>query len=526
MSDLIKELTFGEDCQKLLIQGVEKHAKAVKVSMGTHGQTVIIESPNHPNKLLITKDGVSISKSIFLLDPIENMASQIMKEAADRTALDGGDGTTASIVLSEALIKHGVDKIKPELNKTEVLREMVLIGEEVIAQVGSRKLECNDQILLDVAKTSCNNDEKTGTIIAEAYKGVGKDGIVTVEKSPNEITSFEVVDGLKIDRGYTSPMFMNNIDKEAWIANDVHILMCDLEISSHDQIKNILEPIVATKKKLLIIAPCTTGFLNFMVHNYKNNVLDVCIVQPPNFGYKLKEEMEDIAISVGAKFISQQLGDDLSLIKFDDLGFAEKVTVGRKRTIIVNGHGDKEEIEKRANELRSTAKNRTIKHEIEYLTGRIATLVGGVGVIYVGGITDVEQKELHDRVDDAVLAVRSAIEEGIVSGAGKALWEVSINKEPHFSPEKNAAIDIVLAAIKTPLYQILANAGLKVEDYYSDKTPIGHGYNLKTRQQGNLIESGVTDPFKVVRCAFQNALSVAVTILSTSTSIHIVRIND
>lgn len=525
MSELIKQLTFGEDCQKLLIQGVEKHAKAVKVSIGTHGETVLIESPNHPNGLLVTKDGVSISKNIFLLDPVENLASQILKEAAERTALEAGDGTSSSIVLAEALIKEGITKITPEMNKTQVLREMVEVGNQVIEIVGSSKLECTEQILLDVAKTSCNNDEKIGSIIAEAYKGVGKDGIVTVEKSPTEQTSFEVVDGLKFDRGFTSPMFMNNVDKEEWIAEKVYILMCDHEISSHDQIKNVLEAIVPTKKKLLIIAPCTVGFLNFMIHNFKNNVLDVCIVQPPNFGYKMKEEMEDIAISVGAKFFSQQVGDDLSLIKFDDLGFAEKVTVGRKRTIIVNGHGDKDEVDKRANELRATIGNRTIKHEIDYLTGRIATLVGGVGVIYVGATTEVEQKEIHDRVDDSVLAVRSSLQEGVVSGAGKALWEVSLVKNRTTdSAEKMAAIDIVLAAIKYPLYQILANAGLKVEDYYNLSTPKGHGYNLKTEQHGNLIEMGVIDPFKVVRCSFTNALSVAVTILSTNTSITIQRV--
>lgn len=523
--DLIKQLTFGEDCQKLLIQGVEKHAKAVKVSMGSHGETVLVESPNHPNGLLVTKDGVSISKSIFLLDPVENLASQILKEAADNTAQEAGDGTTSAIVLSEALIKEGIAKITPNLNKTQVLREMAEIGNQVIEQVSSLKLECTDQLLLDVAKTSCNNDERIGTIIAEAYKGIGRDGIVTVEKSPNEQTTFEVVDGLKVDRGFTSPMFINNVEKEEWQADKVYILMCDHEISSHDQIKSVLEVIVSTKKKLLIIAPCTVGFLNFMIHNFKNNVLDCCIMQPPNFGYKLKEEMEDIAISVGARFFTQQEGDDLSLIKFDDLGFAEKVTVGRKRTIIVNGHGDKEQIEKRSTELKSYIKNRTIKHEIDYLTNRIATLTGGIGVIYVGGATELEQKELHDRCDDSVLAVRSALEEGVVSGAGKALWEISLDiNRTTDSAEKIAAMDIVLAAIKAPLFQILANAGLKVEDYYNAGTPIGHGYNLKTEKHGNLIEMGVIDPFKVVRCSFQNALSVATTILSTNTSITIQRV--
>jgi len=522
MSELVKEIKFGDDCQKSLLEGVELMAKAVKSTLGTHGQTVFIESPTHVKGYTVTKDGFTVAKSITLNDPVANMACMALLEAAEKTATNVGDGTSTSIVLAEALIKGGVSKITPDLNKTEVLRETANIVETVIDILRSKKIDCTDSIMANVATISCNNDEVTGNLIAEAYKGVGKDGIVTVEKSPSHKTTFEVVNGLKVDRGYSSPLFMNNVAKEECVLENVHILVCDTEISQASQIMSILEGLFPSGKKLLIIAPCSQPFINSMVHNVLKSKIGLCIIQPPNFGYKQHEQMEDIAISVGAKYFSKTT-EDLSLITLNDLGFAEKVIVGKSKTIIVGGHGDSEEMATKAEQLKSTLSNRNAKHEIDYINERVASLIGGVGVIYVGGNTDLEQKELYDRVDDAVCAVRSAMEEGVVSGAGKALFEIDLTPQDKASKEFKVALEIVMEAIKVPLVQILLNAGLDYKEVYKDITIEGNGYNLKTKKYGNLIEMGVIDPFKVTRTALQNALSVATTILSTSASINIVR---
>lgn len=541
MNELIKELKFDKECKDDLMLGVRSVSKAVGSSMGPFGRITLIETPDQTRSITSTKDGATIAKHITLLSPVPNMACRVMKEGAEKTATDSGDGTSACCVLSEALINGGNSKIKDGVNKTQVLRYMEEVVGEVVDILKEKSIPCDESTILDVATISANNDEVLGKIISDTYKEVGVDGIVTVEKSLTTETSYEVVKGLKIDRSYTSPQFINNVEKEEWVANDVYILMCDHEISSHDQIKNVLEPIIATNKKLLIIAPCTTGFLNFMVFNYKKEKIDTCIVAPPNFGYKMQEEMEDIAISVGANYYSQHLGSDLSLIQFKDLGFAEKVIVGRKQTVIIGGNGNKELVDKRANELRASLENRTLKHEKDFILKRIASLIGGIGVIYVGGLTDLIQKETIDRCDDAVLAAKSAMEEGIVSGAGKALWEIDIPLKEGKPKEYAIALDIVLGAIKVPLRQILENADLDVNKIYPTKVssnwlykllgikdkPVsimkGWGYNLKTEAYGNLVQLGVVDATKVVRTALQNACSVATTILSTNVSINITR---
>ncbi len=522
-NELISDILFDNECQEQLMKGVTTLSKAIKSTMGPMGRIVIIESPNETRGVLHTKDGYKVSRSINLLNPVQNLAATILKEASANTATDAGDGSTNAIVLAEALIVAGNDKIKEGANRTQILRYMDEVVGEVVDILKEKSIPCDESTVLDVATISANNDEVLGKIIADTYKEVGENGIVTVEKSLTTETSYEVVKGLKIDRSYTSPQFINNVEKEEWVANDVYILMCDHEISSHDQIKNVLEPIIATNKKLLIIAPCTSGFLNFMVFNYKKEKIDTCIVAPPNFGYKMQEEMEDIAISIGANYYSQHLGSDLSLIQFKDLGFAEKVIVGRKQTVIIGGNGNKELVEKRANELRASLENRTLKHEKDFILKRIASLIGGIGVIYVGGLTDLIQKETIDRCDDAVLAVKSGMEEGIVSGAGKALWEINIPLKEGKPKEYAIALEIVLKAIKEPLQQILINADLDYKTFYNKSTLQGEGYNLKTEEFGNLIKLGVVDATKVVRTALQNACSVATTILSTNVSINITR---
>ena len=483
-----KDLHFGEDGRKKLISGVVKMSKAVKSTLGPGGNTVLIESPNHTHGITVTKDGVTVAKSIDLFDPSENLAVKMMKEAAERTATSAGDGTTTAIVLTEALVTSGMPG--------------------------------------DVASISANNDRSIGKIIAEVYKDVGKSGIVTVERSQSEQTYAETTMGLKFDRGYLSPMFINDQKKDECVFEDVMVLVADIEISNILQIENILKPVITEGKKLLIIAPCNTNVINTLAANVMKGNVKVCAVPPPGFGYKQHELMQDIAVSVGATYFSEKTGDDLSIMNFGDLGHAAKVIVSKDKTVIIksNARIKQDVIDERVAQLWQAHKNAVRKSDKDFLLERIASLTGGIGVIFVGGKTDLEQKELYDRVDDAVCAVRSALEEGILPGAGKALLEESFLEGVVASSEEHlAAIKIIGDALRAPFVQILANAGLKPENVYKDGVAPGHGYNLKTGQMGDLVKMGVIDPLKVTRSAIQNAVSVAVTILSTDAIVTMAR---
>jgi len=383
---------------------------------------------------------------------------------------------------------------------------------------------------LDVAAISANNDREIGKIISELYKEVGKSGVVTVERSQTSETYSQTTKGLKIDRGYLSNLFINDLKKDECIFDDVMILVADMEIANILQIENVLKPIISEGKKLLIISPCNVNVVNTLAANSMKGNLKVCAVAPPNFGYKQHELMQDIAISVGATYFSEKTGDDLSHINYGDLGHASKVIVSKDKTIIIRSSAkvDQGSIDARVAQLWQSHEQATRKGDKDFMLERIASLTGGIGVIFVGGQTDLEQKELYDRVDDAVCAVRSALEEGILPGAGKALLDESADLvDPEsISKEHTAAMAIVRNALMAPFQQILANAGLKPSDVYKDGTPVGHGYNLKTGQMGDLIEMGVIDPFKVTRSALQNAVSVAVTILSTNAIITMARSYD
>jgi chaperonin GroEL len=521
-----KDLQFGADGRKKLISGVVKMSKAVKSTLGPGGNTVLIESPNHTHGITVTKDGVTVAKAIDLIDPSENLAVRMMKEAADRTATAAGDGTTTAIVLTEALVLGGLEHIKEDMNRTEVLRQMVDISGKVVDKLKRKAKKVTSGMLLDVASISANNDREIGRIISEVYKDVGKTGIVTVERSQTAETYAETTKGLKIDRGYLSSLFINDQKKDECVFEDVMVLVADMEIANILQIENVLKPIISEGKKLLIIAPCNVNVVNTLAANSMKGNLKVVAVPPPNFGYKQHELMHDIAVSVGATYYSEKTGDDLSHINYGDLGHAAKVIVGKDKTVIIRSAAKSDEklVEERVAQLWDAHKETNKKGEKDFLLERIASLTGGIGVIFVGGQTDLEQKELYDRVDDAVCAVRSALEEGILPGAGKALFEESllIGTESS-SNEQAAAIKIVSQALQVPLIQILVNAGLKIEDVYKGEVPMGSGYNLKTAKMGDLIQMGVIDPLKVTRSALQNAVSVATTILSTNAIITMAR---
>ena len=521
-----KDLHFGADGRKKLINGVIKMSRAVKSTLGPGGNTVLIESPNHTHGITVTKDGVTVAKSIDLFDPSENLAVKMMKEAADRTATAAGDGTTTAIVLTEALVLGGLEHIKEDMNRTEVLRSMVDISGKVVDKLRRKSKKLSSSMLFDVATISANNDREVGRIIADVYKDVGKTGIVTVERSQSADTYSVSTMGLKIDRGYLSPLFINDQKKDECVFEDVMVMVADMEIVNILQIENILKPIVAEGKKLLIISPCNQNLINTLSANVMKGHIKVCAIAPPSFGYKQHELMQDIAISVGATYFSEKTGDDLSIMNYGDLGHAKKVIVSKDQTIIVrsDAKADESVLNERIEQLNEALKNTNKKGERDFLLERIASLTGGVGVIYVGGQTDLEQKELYDRVDDAVCAVRSALEEGILPGAGKALLEESAELliPDGCSKEYMAALSIIKNALTAPLLQILSNAGLKASEIYKE-VPIGHGYNLKTGRMGDLIQMGVIDPLKVTRSALQNAISVAVTILSTNAIVTMAR---
>ena len=522
-----KDLHFGEDGRKRLIGGLSKMADAVKSTLGPGGNTVVIESPNHTHGITVTKDGVTVAKAIDLIDPVENLAVKMMREAADRTATQAGDGTTSSIVLAEALVKAGDNLIGTEHNRTEVLRSMVEITDKGVEKLkkGSRKVE--GSMLKDIATISANNDTFIGGIIAEVYDKIGENGIVTVERSQTSETYSETTKGLKVGRGFLSPLFVNNQRKDECILEDVMILVADTEIGNVLQLEMVLKPIISEGKKLLIISPCSVNVVNTLAANVVRGNLKVCVIPPPNFGYKQHELMQDIAISVGANYFSEKTGDDLSHINYGDLGHAAKVIVSADRTVIIKStvKSNQAAIDERVAQLWEAHKEANKKADKDFILERIASLTGGIGVIHVGGNTDLEQKELYDRVDDAVCAVRSALEEGIVPGAGKALYDIDINDlgMKWESKDSSVAAMIMQQALTAPLRQILANVGLDEGDVYSKITTKGHGYNIKTGQAGDLIEMGVIDPLKVTRSALENAVSVAVTILSTNAIVTMAR---
>lgn len=532
-----KQLKFGDEGREKLIKGITTIANAVKSTLGPRGNTVLIESPNHTHGITVTKDGVTVAKAVDLIDPVENLAVKMMKEAADRTATLAGDGTTTAIVLTEALVKSGSELLSdPKINRTEVLKHLVNETNKVIDFLTENSTPVSDKTLNDVAIISANNDKTIGDIIAKVYGEVGKDGIVTLERSQSSETYYETTKGVKVDRGYQSPLFINDQKKDECILDDVYILVCDSEINNILSLENILRPTLAEGKRLLIIAPCSTNVINTLAANKLKNNMKVCAIQPPSFGYKQHELMQDIAIAVGATYFSEKTGDDLSLIAFSDLGHAQRVIVDKDKAVIIKDVESAEidaELDERVAQLWDAHALANKKADKDFIASRIASLTGGIGVIYVGGNTDLEQKELYDRVDDAICAVRSALLEGILPGAGAALKYMSFIYDTHEgnvvydSKELEIACQILKESLIAPCRQILENGGYKIDDVYSLGTvDFGSGYDLKNNRFGDLIEMGVIDPMKVTKSALQNAVSVAVTILSTNAIITLARTYD
>jgi len=530
MSYSPKDLVFDKEGRDKLINGITTISKAVKSTLGPRGKTVLIESPEHTHGITVTKDGVTVAKSIFLLDPVENLAVKMMKEAADRTATSAGDGTTTSVVLTEAIVLQGQELLNDKHNVTEVIRHMNDITDVIVGRLEKRSKKVSGKTLKNVASISANNDSELGAIIANTYEQVGKDGIVTIEDSQTSDTYTSVTNGIKIDRGYTSNMFINNHKKDECILDDVLVLITDQEISNILSIEKILKPVIQQQKKLLIIGTCSQNVVNTLAANVVQNNLKLCNIIPPQFGYKRNELMSDIALAVGAKYFSESTGDDLSLIGMDDLGRADKIIVGRDSTVIVRSEVASDEINARVSQLWDSYNLSDRKTDKDFIKQRIASLTGGIGVIYVGGNSDLEQKERKDRVDDAVCAVRSALEEGILPGGGLALFSESYSviadaddTIDDISANKYVAMHIMARAIQAPLLQIMTNAGLDGYDVMELAFAKDWGYDVKNEAYGDMFKMGIIDPLKVTKNALKNAVSVATTILSTNAIITMTR---
>jgi chaperonin GroEL len=527
----MNDLVFDDEGRGKLIDGITKISKAVKSTLGPRGKTVLIESQNHVHGITVTKDGVTVARSINLKDPVENLAVRMMKEAADRTATSAGDGTTTSVVITEAIVNKGSEFITSKNNPTEVLRNVNTVVDGVVKRLEGMSKRVSGRTLRDVAAISANNDRELGSIIADAYKKVGRDGIVTVERSQTDATYSEVTNGIRVERGYTSRLFVNDMKKDECVMDDVYVMVSDQEISNILSIENVLKPVINGGKKLLIIAPCTQNVINTLAANVVQNSLKFCNIQPPQFGYKQHELMQDIALALGATYFSEQTGDDLSLIGMEHLGRAERIIVGRDSTVIVRAEHTSDAVKERVEQLWVQHNNSSKKSERDAIKERIASLTGGVGVIYVGGGSDVEQKERYDRVDDAVCAVRSALEEGILPGGGVALFNIASDiiayaddNMEHISHDEYTAMQIVGWAMQTPLLQIMSNAGLDGYEVMSSVRQDGHGYDLKNERYGDMFEMGVIDPLKVTKNALKNAVSVATTILSTNAIVTLTRV--
>jgi len=512
-----KELHFDKQGREKLLEGITKMSKTVKSTLGPLGNTVMMESMNHTRGMIITKDGVTVAKEIEFEDPVENLAVKMMKEASDRTATSAGDGTTTAIVLTEAIIKEGMRLIdrEPNINTSQLARDISKISEDVIKSLDKSSKKVSGDTLRDVATISTNNDKDLGKMIADAYGDLGKDGKLTVENSKTEDTYIDITKGIKIDRGYSSKLFINNQRNDECILDDVHILMTDMEITNILQIEGVLKPIINQNKKLLIIGNCASNVTNTLAANVMQNNLKLCNIIPPSFGYKTNELMGDIALAVGAKYFSESQGDNIGMLSMDDLGHADKIVVGKNETIIIKESERTEDIQTRIEELKVQRDNNTNKNEKDFIDERISLLTGKVGVIYVGANSDIEQKEKYDRVEDAVCAVRSAIEEGILPGGGIALLRCAEDLgDGHAS-------DVLYGALIAPIQQILTNAGEDVKEI-RDKVcscadvPKNYGYDVKNKVYGDMYEMGVIDPAKVTKNALKNAVSVATTILSTN----------
>ncbi|MGB0592999.1 MAG: chaperonin GroEL [Flavobacteriales bacterium] len=517
---MAKEIKFDIEARDALKRGVDALANAVKVTLGPQGRNVVIDKKfGGPS---ITKDGVSVAKEIELEDTIENMGAQMVKEVASKTADIAGDGTTTATVLAQAIVSNGLKNVAAGANPMDLKRGIDKAVSVVVENLKSQSQEVGDSIekIQQVGAISANNDNAIGSLIAEAMDKVKKEGVITVEEAKGTDTYVEVVEGMQFDRGYLSPYFVTNAEKMLADLDTPYILLYDKKISNMKDLLPILEPAAQSGKPLLIIAEDVDGeALATLVVNKMRGSLKIAAVKAPGFGDRRKAMLEDIAILTGGTVISEERGFKLENATIDMLGTAEKVTIDKDNTTIVNGAGDKDNITARVNQIKAQIESTTSDYDREKLQERLAKLAGGVAVLYVGAASEVEMKEKKDRVDDALHATRAAVEEGIIPGGGVALVRAAdaLAQLKGDNADETTGIQIVTRAIEEPLRQIVANAGnegsvvvSKVKEGKAD-----YGYNAKKEEFENMFEAGIIDPTKVTRVALENAASVAGMLLTT-----------
>jgi chaperonin GroEL len=515
-----KEILFNLDARDQLKKGVDELANAVKVTLGPKGRNVIIEKKfGAPH---ITKDGVTVAKEIELEDPFQNLGAQLVKEVASKTGDDAGDGTTTATVLAQSIVSVGMKNVAAGANPMDLKRGIDKAVIEVVKSIASQAKVVGDNYdqIEQVASISANNDAVIGKLIADAMRKVSKDGVITIEEAKGTDTNIEVVEGMQFDRGYISPYFITNTEKMQVEMEKPYILIHDKKISNLKELLPILEPAVQSGRPLLIIAEdVDSDALTTLVVNRLRASLKICAVKAPGFGDRRKEMLEDIAILTGGIVISEEKGIKLEQATLEMLGTADKVTVNKDNTVIVNGAGEKEAIANRVTQIKAQIAATTSDYDREKLQERLAKLAGGVAVLYVGAASEVEMKEKKDRVDDALCATRAAIEEGIVPGGGVAYIRAidSLSNIKAFNDDEQTGIEIIKRAIEEPLRQIVFNAGKEgavvVQKVREGKDDFG--YNARTDVYENFYAAGVVDPAKVCRVALENAASIAGMFLTT-----------
>ena len=517
---MAKEIKFNVEARDLLKKGVDELANAVKVTLGPKGRNVVIEKKfGVPH---ITKDGVSVAKEIELSDPYANIGAQMVKEVASKTGDDAGDGTTTATILAQSIINVGLKNVTAGANPMDLKRGIDKAVAEVVKNLEQQKEAVGENYdkIRQVARISANGDDNIGALIAEAMEKVTKEGVITVEEAKGTETEVKVVEGMQFDRGYISPYFVTDTEKMNAEFEKPYILLYDKKVSTMKELLPLLEPVAQAGRALVIIAEdVESEALATLVVNRLRGSLKIAAVKAPGFGDRRKEMLEDIAILTGGVVISEEKGLKLETATIDMLGCADKITIDKENTTIVNGCGSKEAIAERVNQIKKLIEHSTSDYDKEKLQERLAKLAGGVAVLYVGAASEIEMKEKKDRIDDALSATRAAIEEGIVPGGGVAYIRAieSLEKMKGENEDETTGIEIIKRAIEEPLRQIAANAGVegavvvnKVKEGKKD-----FGYNARTGVYENLMKTGVIDPKKVARVALENAASIAGMFLTT-----------
>ncbi|APX89236.1 chaperonin GroL [Brevirhabdus pacifica] len=515
-----KDVKFNTDARNRMLKGVNILADAVKVTLGPKGRNVVIDKSFGAPR--ITKDGVSVAKEIELEDKFENMGAQMVKEVASRTNDEAGDGTTTATVLAQAIVKEGMKSVAAGMNPMDLKRGIDLATAKVVEHIRNAAREVNDSAeVAQVGTISANGEAEIGRQIADAMQKVGNEGVITVEENKGLETETDVVEGMQFDRGYLSPYFVTNPEKMTTELEDCLVLLHEKKLSSLQPMVPLLETVIQSGKPLLIIAEDVEGeALATLVVNKLRGGLKIAAVKAPGFGDRRKAMLQDIAILTGGQVISEDLGMKLESVTIDMLGTAKKVQITKDETTIVDGAGEKSEIEARVSQIRQQIEETTSDYDREKLQERVAKLAGGVAVIRVGGMTEVEVKERKDRVDDALNATRAAVQEGIVVGGGVALVQgaKSLADLTGENSDQNAGIAIVRRALEAPLRQIAENAGVDgsvVAGKIRESDDPKFGFNAQTEEYGDMFKFGVIDPAKVVRTALEDAASIAGLLITT-----------